>query len=132
MPSRRQEKVARVIKESIGDIIQNRLSDPRIKGFITVTEVDVSPDLRKADVFVSIMAETETAARLTFRAIEHAAKHIQSLVAHKMTGKYLPSLHFHEDQKLKKTLETLKMIEEAADEFKDSHLIPPKDEEPES
>lgn len=119
MPSRRQEKVARVIKESVSDTIANRLSDPRIDGLVSVTEVDVSPDLKKADVFLSIMSKDDTARRKTFAAIEHATRHIRSLLGHKMTSKFCPRLHFHEDAKLKSTLETLRIIEEVSKEFEE-------------
>jgi ribosome-binding factor A len=119
MPSRRQEKVARVVKESVSDTITNRLSDPRIEGFISVTEVDVSPDLRNAEVFLSIMAPNDTARRKAFAAIEHATKYIQARLSRRMTSKFCPHLHFHEDNKLKNTLETLRIIDEAAKELKE-------------
>ena len=117
MPSRRQEKICRVIKEAVSDIIQNRLSDPRIEGFVTVTEVDVSPDLKNADVFLSIMASEPKIAARTFTAITHATGHIQTEVGRRMTTKFFPKLTFKEDTKVKKTLETLKLIDEAAKEF---------------
>lgn len=117
--TRRQEKVIRVIKETVSDIISNRLSDPRITGIISVTKVDVSPDLRNADVYLSIMSAEGPAARRTFEAISHAAKHIQALLGKKMTSKFSPRLHFKEDKHFKETLKTLAMVSEAAREFKD-------------
>ncbi len=54
MATRRQEKVARVVKEAVSDAIAHRLSDPRIEGFVSVTRVEMSPDLRNANVFLSI------------------------------------------------------------------------------
>ena len=119
MPSRRQEKVARIIKESVSDSIANHLSDPRIEGLISITEVDISPNLRKADVYVSIMAADQKTRNRTFAAIEHAAKHIQTRLGHKMTSKFCPHLEFHQDEKLKKTLETLNLIDDAAKEFRE-------------
>ena len=92
MPSRRQEKVARVIRESVSDTIANRLNDPRIEGFVSVTEVDMSPDLRNAYVFLSVMADDDTVRRRTFRAIEHATKYIQARLSHRMTSKFCPHL----------------------------------------
>ena len=115
--SRRQERVIRVIKEEVSDIITNRLSDPRIKGFISVTEVDVSADLRRADVYLSIMEEREAVRRRTLDAIEHAAGHIQMLLGRAMTSKFCPHLYFHEDRKLKNTLETLRIIHETTREL---------------
>ena len=127
MPSRRQEKVARVIKESVSNTITTRLSDPRIQGFVSVTKVDISPDLRNADIFLSIMTDDETARRKTFAAIEHATRHIQAQLSHKMTSKYCPHLTFHEDVNFKKTLETLRLIDEATEELKDKDSRESKD-----
>ena len=118
MASRRQEKIARVIRESVSDTIANRLSDPRIEGIVSVTEVDVSPDLRNAEVGLSILAPSDAVVRRTYAAIEHARSHIQALLGERMTSKYCPKIHFHEDKKLKKTMETLKLIETVSKEFR--------------
>jgi ribosome-binding factor A len=120
MASRRQQKIARVIRESVSDTIANRLNDPRIDGFVSVTDVDVSPDLRNAEVGLSIMASTENAIKRTFAAIEHARSHIQALLGERMTSKYCPRLHFHEDKKLKKTMETLNLIDSVSQEFREN------------
>lgn len=119
MASRRQERVARVVRESVSDTIANRLNDPRIEGFVSVTEVDVSADLRNADVFLSIITDDEAVRRKTFVAIEHAANHIRAQLSQRMTSKFCPRLNFREDSKIKNTLETLKIIEDAAREFKE-------------
>ena len=112
--------MARVIRESVSDTIANRLSDPRIQGIVSVTEVDISPDLRNADVFLSIMATDEKHRRRTLEAIQHAGRHIQARLGRKMTSKFCPRLHFCEDTKLSKTLETLRLIDAAAEEFRAS------------
>ena len=118
-PSRRQEKVARVIRESVSDTIANRLSDPRIQGIVSVTDVDISPDLKNADVSLSIMATDEKHAKKTLLAIQHATRHIQARLGRKMTSKFCPRLHFIEDTKFRKTLDTLRLIDEVSKEFKD-------------
>lgn len=129
MPLRRQEKVARVVRESVSDTIANRLNDPRIEGFVSVTEVDMSPDLRNAYVFLSVMADNDVARRKTFTAIEHATKHIQARLSHKITSKFCPRLHFREDTKMKNTLETLRMIDEATKEIEEKDVQQPEDED---
>jgi ribosome-binding factor A len=113
MTTRRQEKVARVIKEVASDAISNRLSDPRISGLISVTEVDVAADLRNANVYVSIFGCDEAAQRKTFAAITSAKNRIQSFVAEKVQSKFCPVLHIFLDEKLKKTIETLRLIDKA-------------------
>jgi len=60
MPSRRQEKVARVVKEVVSEAVANHLSDPRITGFVSITKVEMTPDLRNADVHLSIFARKQS------------------------------------------------------------------------
>ena len=117
MATRRQEKVARVVKEGVSDAIAHHLSDPRIKGFVSVTRVEMAADLRNADVYVSIFGKDESSQNKTFAAITHAKSRIQSLVAGKLQSKFCPVLHFYSDEKFKKTLETMKLIDQAVGEL---------------
>lgn len=110
----RQEKMARVVKEVVSDAVANHLNDPRIEGFISVMEVRLPSDMRNADVYLSIFGKDDKIAHRTFTAIEHAAPRIQSLLAHRLECRHCPTLHFHESEKLKKTIETMKIIDEAA------------------
>ncbi len=113
MATRRQEKVARIIKEAVSDAIANRLNDPRIECFVSVTRVETTQDLRNADVYVSIFGGDETAQKKTFAAIEHARSRIQSLLAARIQSRYCPVLRLRMDEKFKKTLETMHIIDEA-------------------
>ncbi len=119
MATRRQEKVARVVKEAVSDAIAHHLSDPRIDGFVSVTRVDMAPDLRNADVYVSIFGKNQAAQNKTFTAITHAKSRIQSLLAGKVQSKFCPVLHFYRDEKFKQTLEIMKLIDQAAREFEE-------------
>ena len=117
MPTRRQEKIARIVRESVSDSIANHLSDPRIEdSFVSVTKVDVSADLRIANVYLSIFGCDEKAQTLVFNAIAHAKKRIQMLLADKIQSRFCPVLNLHKDDMFKKTLETLKLIDDLAEE----------------
>ncbi len=94
MPTRRQEKVARVIREVVSDVIPNHLNDPRITGFVSVTRVDVMADMRSADVYLSIFASNEAAKDKTFTAITHARTRIQSFLANALESKFCPCWAF--------------------------------------
>ncbi len=122
MPTRRQEKVARVVKEAVSDAIANHLNDPRIGGFVSVTRVEMAADLRNADVFLSIFDKNDTAQNRTFTAISHAKSRIQSLVAGRMRSKFCPVLHLYRDEKLKKTLEIMKLIDQAVNKPENKDL----------
>jgi ribosome-binding factor A len=116
MSTRRQEKVARAIKEAVSDAIANHLNDPRIEGFVSVTRVDVAADLRAADVYLSIFGKDEAAQNKTYAAITHARSRIQSLLAGKLQCKFCPVLRFQMDEKFKKALEIIRLIDETARE----------------
>jgi ribosome-binding factor A len=116
MPTRRQEKAARAVKEAVSDAIANHLSDPRIEGFVSVTRVEVAVDLRSADVYLSIFGKDDVIQNRTFEAITHARSRIQSLLAGKMQCKFCPVLRFHRDENFKKTLETMKLIDQTSSE----------------
>jgi ribosome-binding factor A len=131
MPTRRQEKVARVVKEVVSDAIANHLNDPRISGLVTVTRVETSPDLRSAEVYLTVLAESDAAKNRTFAAIDHAAKRIQSLLGAALESKFCPVLHFHRDEHFHKTLETMRLIQEVSDELRSRELESEPSEGPE-
>jgi ribosome-binding factor A len=121
MPTRRQEKIARVVREAVSDAIANHLNDPRIEeAFVSVTKVDVSADLRVANVYVSIFGGPETAQNTVFNAILHAKKRIQMFLAQRIQSRFCPVLNLHRDDNFKKTLETLKLIDDLAGESRPS------------
>ena len=128
MATRRQERVARVVKEATSDAISHHLNDPRIEGLVSVTRVDVAADLRTADVYLSIFGKDCAAENKTFAAIAHAKGRIQAMVADRLQSKFCPVLRFYRDEKFKKTLETMRLIDQAVSEMekKDSDSPAPE------
>jgi len=112
-----------VVKEVVSEAVAKHLSDPRIEGFVSVTRVDMSPDLRGADVYLSIFGGDEAAQNKTFAAITHAKSRIQSLLAERSQSKFCPVLRFYKDEKLKKTLETMNLIDQAVRELEKKEAI---------
>jgi ribosome-binding factor A len=108
-----------VVKEVVSDAIANHLNDPRITGFVSVTKVEMSPDLRNADVYLSVFAEAGSTKNQTFVAIDHARKRIQSLLGAALESKFCPVLRFHRDEQFQKTLETMRLIDQARSEYQD-------------
>lgn len=119
MPTRRQEKVARVIREVVSDAIANHLNDPRITGFVSVTRVEVMADMRSADVYLSLFASTESAQDKTFTAITHARTRIQSFLAEALESRFCPVLRFHVDEQFRKTLDVMRLIDKVAGEHRE-------------
>ena len=112
MKTRRQEKVARVVKEAVSDCLASHLSDPRIEGLVSVTKVEVAADMRNAEVYISVLGKDDASQNKTFNAITHASRRIQSFLAHRMQSKFCPVLHFKYDENFKKTLETMRIIDQ--------------------
>lgn len=123
MPTRRQEKVARAVKEAVSDAIANHLSDPRIEGFVSVTRVDMAADLRSANVYLSLFGGDQAVQNKTFAAITHARPRIQSLLGRRIHSKFCPVLHFYRDEGFKKTMETMKLIDEATSELRENDSV---------
>jgi len=120
MSTRRQEKAARVVKEAVSDAIANHLNDPRIEGFVSVTRVDVAADLRTADVYLSVFGGNPAAHEKTLAAIMHARSRIQSVLADTIRSKFCPVLRLHKDEKFKKALETMNLLDKVVSELKNN------------
>ena len=123
MPSRRQEKVARQIKEIVSDSIANHLSDPRIEGFISVTKVEMPSGLRIADVYLTIFNVSGSAMSKTFEAVKSSRGRIQSMLADRLASRYCPHLNFHLDEGFKKTLDTMSIIDEISKETSEKDSV---------
>jgi ribosome-binding factor A len=96
MPAERMRRVNEVMREVIGSAIVTELEDPRI-GFVTVTSVETSPDLRSARVHVSVLGdEAERDATLAGLSSSHGV--LQAAVAREMRIKRTPTLSFHYDE----------------------------------
>ena len=116
MPTRRQEKTARIVRDVVSDAIAHHLNDPRLKGLISVTKVEMPPDLRSADVYLSFFAQSDADKARGFEAIEHARKRIQSLLGDALESKFCPVLRFRMDEQFHKTLEIMRLIDQVSSE----------------
>ena len=112
-----------MVKEAVSDAITHHLNDPRIEGFVSVTRVDMAADLRSADVYLSLFGKDQAAQNRTFAAITHARKRIQALIGPRLQSKFCPVLHFYRDEGFKKTMETMKLIDQAASELKEKDSV---------
>lgn len=110
MSSRRIAKVAEALREQVSTSILFELKDPRVK-HVTVTRVEVSPDLRNAKVHVSVMGDEKTE-RLTLRGLESARGFLQAKIAEGLQLRYTPILHFQLDQGVKRSIEASRLLRE--------------------
>ncbi len=115
MPRIRQQKVAAQIQRIVATVLQREIADPRVDGLISVTKVEVSPDLREAKVHLSVLGGKRTPTTV-LAGISSAGRRITSEVADNLPLRYVPRLTFHLDESLKKQAEIFKKIDEAMGE----------------
>jgi ribosome-binding factor A len=96
MATARMRRVNEAIREVLGDAIATELKDPRI-GFVTVTDVDTSPDLRTARVYVSVLGDPDDRDR-TLAGLKSSHGFLQGKIAGAMRLKRTPTLTFHYDE----------------------------------
>lgn len=107
----RPDRVAEEFREILAEEIP-RLKDPRV-GFVTVTHVDVTGDLRRATVFYTAFGD-DAAKRRTHAGLESATAHLRAALGQQVRMKFTPELEFEEDiglTQVERVSELLKQIE---------------------
>lgn len=108
--SRRTERVSEAIREVVSQAILFELKDPRVQG-VTVTKAEVSGDLRRAKVFVSIMGD-EAVQKLSLKGLQHARSFLQRKIADRLDTRYTPVIEIVNDDSVKKSLEMSRLLKE--------------------
>ncbi len=111
MSSRRVAKVAEALRECISTTVLFGLKDPRVQN-VTVLRIEVSPDLRSARVFVSVMGDEKIQA-LSMHGLRSARGFIQSQIADRLELRYTPILSFVLDPGVKFSVQASSIIREA-------------------
>ena len=120
--SRRTERIASLIQDTVGQLLLSKLSDPRVDPALTsITHVEVPEDLLTAKIYISVIG-TEAQQRRTLTALQHAAGHIQELLGREISLRNTPILSFSLDVTFKKTLETYLLISKAMEEIRQKDL----------
>lgn len=107
----------RRVDESVREVVAasvSELSDPRL-GFVTVTGVETSPDLRTAKVFVSVLGD-ETERDATLEALRSSHGVIQSRIGAEMRMRRTPTLTFHYDDTIEKGVRISRLLDEGDEE----------------
>src|SRR3982751_3589095 len=109
MAGPRMRRINEVLREVVGEAIAD-LSDPRI-GFVTVTSVETSPDLRTAKVYVSVLGD-EDEREATLEGLRSSHGVIQARIATETRMKRTPTLTFHYDDTIEKGIRITELLEE--------------------
>jgi ribosome-binding factor A len=114
MASGRMRRVDEAVRQVLSDAMTSALKDPRI-GFVTVTDVSTSPDLRHATVYVSVLGNDEQRAA-SLDGLQAAHGYLQRRVASELRLKYTPSLVFQYDDTTDRALRVEELINEQDDD----------------
>jgi ribosome-binding factor A len=107
--TQRTARLDELLREEISEVIRREVDDPRI-GFVTITDVEVAPDLRHATVWVSVIGTPEER-RKTLRALSRAMPFVRQRLG-RLRLKRIPELHIKEDQSAERGTRVLRILDE--------------------
>jgi ribosome-binding factor A len=117
MSSRRTLKAAEAIRQVVSTAILTEVRDPRVEN-VTVTRVEVSPDMRNAKVHVSVMG-SEAKQQLCLKGLQNSAGFLQQKVNERIETRYTPRLQFVLDKGVKNAAAVAQILKE---------VLPPEEE----
>jgi ribosome-binding factor A len=115
MRSFRVDKMGSFIRTLVSEAILNKINDPRVSRFASVTRVEVSGDLQVAKVYVSVMG-TPAEERKTLAGLHHARGHVQRWVGRQLAVRNVPEIRFVLDESIKGAAETVRRIDDTMQE----------------
>lgn len=136
--SRRIPQIESTLKRAISQVLHRQMSDPRIAGLVSITQIKVSPDMREAFVYVSVLPEKYE--KKTISGLRHATRHIHALTSKLVALRTVPHLDFRLDESLKRQAAVHEAIQkglrrsgesETAEEDDRSNPITPSPQGPE-
>jgi ribosome-binding factor A len=114
MPSDRIRRVNEAVREVLSEAITTDLKDPRV-GFVTVTAVDTSSDLRHARVFVSVLGDDKQRED-SLAGLSSSHGYLQSRVASRLRLKHTPTLEFKYDPSVERVMRISELLRERGPE----------------
>jgi ribosome-binding factor A len=118
----RHERVGEEIAHEINAMLAGELKDPRLEGYVCVSEVRVQPDMKHARVFVSVRTENSKEQGDAIKALEHASGYIRHELIERLQMRRLPDLHFTLDL----SQEHVERIEQLLKQMKTEKPSPPE------
>jgi ribosome-binding factor A len=106
----RHERVAQAIKKEVSIILHDELKDQRL-GFITITRVELTQDLRNAKIFFSVLGKDEDYKK-TREALNSASGFIRRLIAQRINLRIVPEIIFKEDRSIEYSIRIQELLQE--------------------
>ena len=108
-PYKRSQRLSNLLKEEVADIILNKIKDPRL-GFITVTDIKLTDDLRIAKVFFSVLKDEERENSL--KILNEARGFVRNEIAKRLRIKIIPTFEFVFDESIERGFRIDKLLKE--------------------
>lgn len=118
MSSPRPERVQEALRQEISRIVQNEMRDPRL-GFLTITAVDLTRDLRYARVYFSVLGE-EKDKKLALKGLNSAKGYIKGLLSDRIKLKFMPDIEFKIDESFEHTKKIYDILDKIKKEKPDA------------
>jgi len=116
MQGKRKDRVGHLIQMELSQIVLHKLKDPRL-GFVTITHVDVAPDLKSARVFYSVFGDEKVKASSQV-ALDRSAGFLQRGIGGTLNLRFTPKLKFVLDESLERGLEIDRVLDKIHKESK--------------
>ncbi|MGA8164285.1 MAG: 30S ribosome-binding factor RbfA [Waddliaceae bacterium] len=114
MAKKRVNRLNSLLKEVISEVIRREVRNPQITEFISVTQVDITRDLRQAKVYVSVIGNAQEKTTV-LKALRSAAGFISSAAAKKVTMRFFPTLTFLIDDSVDKQMRVEELLKDIYD-----------------
>lgn len=115
MSTNRMQSVGREVQRAISEILRTEIDDPLI-GFVTVTDVEMSPDLKHARIYVSVLGSDEEKTE-SMKGVRRAGKFIRGQLAERVELRYVPELRFELDETAEKAQRIEELLRDEAEEL---------------
>lgn len=109
MTKPRPERVQEALRQEISRVVQNELKDPRL-GFLTITKVELTRDLRYAKVYFSVLGEMKDK-QLALKGLNSAKGYIKNMIGERINLRFVPEVVFKIDESLEHTKEIYDLLD---------------------
>jgi ribosome-binding factor A len=113
--TQRTERVNALLREEISALVREEIRDPRMSGIVSVTRVDVAPDLRSARAYVSVLGSDEERDS-TMAALEHARPFVRRELGRRLRLRNIPDVRFIADRSMAEAQELTERLRRTARE----------------
>ena len=111
--SRRTDRLNEVFKREISKLLEREVNDPRLSNFISLTRVEISPDLRNAKVFVSVLGE-ENSKLEVIEGFNDASNFLRRKLSASIRLRIIPHLSFYYDDSIEQGAKVLKVLDQVS------------------